>query len=228
MLEQRDGVRDELVKANSPAARGRVHAKALETYDAKKAADLFARFIKNQTWQCPTLTVLRSGAYLGDEKFRQDGRLNYVPRQIQQRWSLRFANRNESDNGKEVFQKDLEIVSAMSRAGVPILAGTDTGNPFCFPGFSLHDELALLVIAGLTPVEALRSATLNPAKFFGLDQTQGTIEEGKIADLVLLDANPLEDIRNTQRINAVVANGRLFDRKALDKMLGEARGAANR
>ena len=74
----------------------------------------------------------------------------------------------------------------------------------------------------------MRSATLNPAKFFGLEQTLGTIEQGKIADLVLLDANPLEDIRNTQRINAVVLNGRLFARKALDKMLGEAEGAANR
>jgi len=80
----------------------------------------------------------------------------------------------------------------------------------------------------LTPVEALRSATLNPAKFFGLDQTLGTIEQGKIADLVLLDANPLVDIRNTQRINAVVSNGRFFARKALDKMLAEAEGAANR
>jgi imidazolonepropionase-like amidohydrolase len=114
------------------------------------------------------------------------------------------------------------LLLAPARPGVPILAGTDTGNPFCFPGFSLHEELALLVIAGLTPVEALRSATLNPAKFFGLDQTLGTIEQGKIADLVLLDANPLLDIRNTQRINAVVSNGRLFDRKALDKLLAHA------
>ena len=115
----------------------------------------------------------------------------------------------------------------MQKVGVPILAGTDTGNPFCFPGFSLHDELALLVIAGLTPVEALRSATLNPAKFFGLERTLGTIEQGKIANVVLLDANPLEDIRNTQRINVVVSNGRPFDRKALDKMLAAAEGAAN-
>lgn len=127
---------------------------------------------------------------------------------------------------KKLFQKEFEIVGAMSKAGVRILAGTDTGNPFLFPGFSLHDELALLVIAGLTPVEALRAATLNPATFFGLDKTLGTIEQGKIADLVLLDANPLDDIRNTQRINTVVSNGRLFDRKALDRMLGEAEGRA--
>lgn len=205
------------------------YAKTLETFDEKKAADLFARFVKNQTWQCPTLTVLRSNAYLSDASFRSDGRLRYIPRQIQQRWAMRLAIRDQNnDLAKKFLQKELEIVGAMQKAGVPILAGTDTGNPFCFPGFSLHDELALLVIAGLTPSEALRSATLNPAKFFGLDKTMGTIEEGKIADLVLLDANPLLDIRNTQRINAVVANGRFFDRKALDKMLGEAQGAANR
>ena len=222
-------LRDKLVKADSPGARGRVQATALETYDEKKAAKLFARFAKNHTWQCPTLTVLRSLAYLGDESFRRDGRQRYIPRQLLQRWMLR-ANRNQGDNAgaKRCFQKQLEIVRAMRKAGVPILAGTDTGNPFCFPGFSLHDELALLVIAGLTPVEALRSATLNPATFFGLEQTLGTIEPGKIADLVLLDANPLDDIRNTQRINAVVLNGRLFDRKALDKMLDKAQGAANR
>ncbi|HSE23788.1 MAG TPA: amidohydrolase family protein [Pyrinomonadaceae bacterium] len=222
-------LRDELVKAKSPAARHRVQMTALETYDEKKAADLFARFVKNHTWQCPTLTVLRSSAYLGDQNFRRDGRLKYIPRQIQQRWSLRISNSDEGDHAgaKKILQKDLEIVGAMRKAGVPILAGTDTGNPFCFPGFSLHEELALLVIAGLTPVEALRSATLNPAEFFGLDKTLGTIAQGKIADLVLLDANPLQDIRNTQRINAVISNGRLFDRKALDKMLADAQGAAN-
>jgi Amidohydrolase family len=223
-------LRDKLVKADSPQARGRVQATALDTYDEKKAADLIARFAKNQTWQCPTLTVLRSSAYLGDENFRRDGRLKYIPRLQQQRWNFRLANRSGGDDAveKKVLQKQFEIVGAMQKAGVPILAGTDTGNPYCFPGFSLHDELALLVISGLTPVEALRSATLNPAKFFGLDQTLGTIEQGKIADLVLLDANPLLDIRNTQRINAVVSNGRLFDRKALDKLLGEAEVEANR
>ncbi len=220
-------LRDKLVKADSPEARGRVQTTALETYDDKKAADLIAHFVKNQTWQCPTLTVLRSNAYLEDEDFRRDGRLKYIPRLLQQRWNFRVAN-HDSAITKRVLQKQFELVGAMQKAGVPILAGTDTGNPFCFPGFSLHEELALLVIAGLTPLEALRSATLNPAKFFGLEQTLGTVEPGKIADLVLLDANPLVDIRNTQRINAVVSNGRLFDRKVLDQMLHEAEGAANR
>ena len=221
-------LRNKLVKADSPKERSRIQATALETYNEKKAADLFARFVKNQTWQCPTLTVLRSSAYLGNENFR-DGRLKYIPRRLQERWRQRVIHRNEGENtNKRVFDKQFAIVGAMRKAGVPILAGTDTGNPFCFPGFSLHEELALLVLAGLTPVEALQSATLSPAKFLGLDQTLGTIEEGKIADLVLLDANPLEDIRNTQRINAVISTGRFFDRKALDKMLSEAERAANR
>ena len=223
-------LRDKLVKVGSPEARGRIQATALETYDDKKAADLFGHFAKNQTWQCPTLTVLRSIALFDFEKSWQDGRLRYIPRQMQQRWSLRRDHRSEDAKvgARKVLQKEFAIVGAMQKAGVPILAGTDTGNPFCFPGFSLHEELALLVIAGLTPAEALRSATLNPAKFFGLDKTLGTIEVGKVADLVLLGANPLEDIRNTQRIKAVVANGRLFDRKALDKLLADAEGAAKR
>lgn len=220
----------EIVQGRAPAPRARARAIALETYNDRKAAELFARFVKNETWQCPTLTVLRSRAYVGDENFRRDQRLRFIPPLIKERWGMRIANRNEENfaNAKKFFQKELEIVGAMRKAGVPLLAGTDTGNPFCFPGFSLHEELALLVIAGLTPVDALRSATLNPAKFLGLDKTLGTIEQGKIADLVLLDANPLEDIRNTQKIRAVISNGRLFDRKALDKMLAQAEAAANR
>jgi imidazolonepropionase-like amidohydrolase len=117
------------------------------------------------------------------------------------------------------LEKETELVGEMHRAGVKILAGTDLGNPYVYPGFSLHDELALLVQAGLTPLEALQTATLNPAKFFGKETELGTIEKGKLADLVLLDANPLENINNTTKINAVVLNGRLLDRAALDKLL---------
>lgn len=216
-------LRNEIVQARSPGARSRADGEELlETFNDRKAKDLFARFVKNQTWQCPTLTVLRSNAYLGDQNFRKDPRLKYVPRPIRERWGQRIANRNDNDYARKVFKKEVEIVGAMQRAGVQLLAGTDTGNPFCFPGFSLHDELALMVIGGLTPSESLRAATLNPAKFLGLDKTLGTIEMGKIADLVLLDADPLVDIRNTQKINAVISNGRLLDRKALNKMLAQA------
>jgi imidazolonepropionase-like amidohydrolase len=99
------------------------------------------------------------------------------------------------------------------------MAGTDALNPFCFPGFSLHDELELLVHAGLSPMQALQAATRNPAEYLDdLDRT-GTITQGKRADLVMLDADPLVDIRNTRRINAVVAAGALLPRHRLNAML---------
>jgi adenine deaminase len=101
-------------------------------------------------------------------------------------------------------------------------------NPYCLPGFSLHDELALLVEAGLTPMEALQTATHNPARFFGKEKEMGTVQAGKRADLVLLDADPLLDIRHTTKIRAVVANGRLLDRSVLDKFLADAEKAAGR
>jgi imidazolonepropionase-like amidohydrolase len=117
----------------------------------------------------------------------------------------------------------------MVRAGVPILAGTDVLNPYCMPGFSLHDELRHLVDAGMTPLQALQAATIQPARFFAATDSLGTIARGKVADLVLLDADPLVDIANSTRIRAVITNGRYYDRARLDAVLAEAkaRNAAN-
>jgi imidazolonepropionase-like amidohydrolase len=109
-----------------------------------------------------------------------------------------------------------------------VRAGTDDGVPFSFPGFAIHDELRLMVDAGLTPLAALQTAALNPARFFGREHELGTVAIGKLADLVLLDANPLSVITNTTRINAVVANGRLFRRADLDDLLAKAEAAANK
>jgi imidazolonepropionase-like amidohydrolase len=117
------------------------------------------------------------------------------------------------------MEKSEHIVGEMQKAGVKILAGTDTAAPFVYPGFSLHEELALLVQSGLTPMEALQAATSRAAEFMGKSATQGTIERGKVADLVLLDGDPLADIHNTSRIRAVVVRGKLLDRSALDTLL---------
>jgi imidazolonepropionase-like amidohydrolase len=116
----------------------------------------------------------------------------------------------------------------MHRSGVQLLAGTDTIGIYIVPGFSLHEELALLVKAGLTPMEALQTATINPAEYLGIQDSLGTIEENKIADLVLLDANPLKNINNTQKINAVIINGKFFSRTDLDKMLAQVEMAASK
>jgi imidazolonepropionase-like amidohydrolase len=114
------------------------------------------------------------------------------------------------------------IAGMFHRVGIPYLAGTDTPMPGVYPGFSLHEELGVLVGAGLRPVEALRAATVAPAEFLGVEDVVGSIAEGHRADLVLLDADPTRDIRNTQRIQAVVFDGRLLQRSDLDALLTEA------
>jgi imidazolonepropionase-like amidohydrolase len=207
---------------------------AMDAYSPVKAEAVFAEFKKNQTWQCPTLTVLRLVTFFGDASVTNDIRLKYMPPGVKADWYS--PNDNGPTNralekaafGEKYFQKHLEIVGAMQRAGVDILAGTDTGNPYCFPGFSLHDELGLLVRAGLTPMEALQAATRNPARFMGRENELGTIEKGKLADLVLLDANPLDDIANTRKIAAVVLGGRLFPKASLDGMLTKIEALASK
>jgi hypothetical protein len=214
-------------------AFGSFHKKVLEAYDVEKASALFALFVKNSTWQCPTLTVLRSGSFLDDKNFTNDPRLKYMTKAEVESWELKnnpIVSSNTPEDWaieKKVYHKELEIVGAMRRAGVEMLAGTDVLNPFCFPGFSLHDELGLLVEAGLTPMEALQTATYNPAKFLGLTDSLGTIDTGKIADLVLLEADPLEDISNTRKITAVVIGGKYFPKASLDEMLAKIEILAN-
>ena len=122
----------------------------------------------------------------------------------------------------------LQLIRRMYRAGVKFLAGTDAANPYVFPGFSLHDELLLFTQAGLTSMEALQTATRNPAEFLGLQKSHGTIAKGKVADLVLLEADPLKDIRNTRRIAAVIVGGKLLPRESLQRMLAVTEAAAGR
>ena len=120
----------------------------------------------------------------------------------------------------------LTLVRQMHAAGVNFMAGTDSPNPSILPGFSLHEELQLLVSAGFTPMEALQAATQNPARYLNRESELGAIEVGKLADMVLLNANPLDDISNTQSIWAVVQDGRYLDRPALDSMLMAGKEAA--
>lgn len=204
----------------------------LASYSPEKADALFAVLKSNGTWQCPTLTLLHMFAYGDDPAILKDQRLQYLPAAIKASWDPTAVDGKHTEEdfayGKREFEKDLEVVGAMQKAGVGILAGTDTINPYCFPGFGLHDELGFLVQAGLSPMQALQAATLNPVLFLGRQQDMGTVEAGKIADLVLLDANPLDNIANTRKIDAVIFDGRVLDRPMLDAMLAQVRAIAAR
>ena len=147
---------------------------------------------------------------LDDPNLANDPRLKYIRSSTRERWLRMLHEPADYAARRATFAKEQQLVGAMAKAGVGILAGTDNGNPFCFPGFSLHDELALLVESGLTPLQALRSATINPLKFLQLSVND---------DFVILDANPLDDIHNTKKVNAVVTRGRLLERKDLDAIL---------
>jgi imidazolonepropionase-like amidohydrolase len=195
------------------------------TYDSAKAVALFERFRRNQTWQVPTLLVLhQAGRLAPGARPMDDSLLTYMSKAVREFWQSFPPELAARMAALYLFHADL--VGLINRAGVPMLAGTDCPNPYVYPGFSLHDELGLLVQAGLTPAEALRAATINAARFLGVTDSLGNVAMGKVADLVLLDANPLDDIANTKRIRAVIQGGRLLDRRALDRLLGQAKTLA--
>ena len=134
--------------------------------------------------------------------------------------TLTLWQRMERDKeaSHEEYEFHARLVKLMYGAGTGVLAGTDTGDPGVEPGIALHDELRAMVAAGLSPLEALTTATLNPARFFEIEATHGTVAKGRTADLVLLEADPLADIGNTRRIAAVIRAGKLLDRKCLDSL----------
>jgi imidazolonepropionase-like amidohydrolase len=223
-----DELRSEMLKGgvNLPGddrLRLEMH-EAAASYDDRKAAPIFAHLAKNKTWQVPTLVVRLPYVQSFDTRITTDPRLKYIPPSAQQRWAEEARSPTDGATIAKSFEKQSQIVGAMERAGVPILAGTDAAwyQPYTYAGFSLHDELGLLVRAGLTPAQALQSATIDPARFLGRDKDLGSIEKGKFADLVLMDADPLSDISNTQKINTVIVNGRVLDRKALNSLLADA------
>jgi imidazolonepropionase-like amidohydrolase len=165
----------------------------LATFDEQKAQKLFRLYASNDIAQTPTLVVLKTLWDTNRERNQLDDQ--------------------DMEAGKLVFAKDLEVVGAMKKSGVTILAGTD--GPYAQGGDALHSELKLLTDAGLTPLEALQAASRDAAKAVGVADEVGTIEVGKTADLVLLSANPLEDIANAAKIDAVVLHGRFFSRQEL-------------
>ncbi|MCP2165262.1 amidohydrolase family protein [Goodfellowiella coeruleoviolacea] len=210
----------------------RVEWAAAHSYSPFTADRVFRQLVANGVAYTPTLTMHRmlDLPHLGS---LADDRLKYLPASLPGIWEwvhdelyTRGRTAEEAAQRAVLFQRRLAITKAMDEAGVRLLAGTDNPTIFGFHGFDLHTELALCVAAGLTPMRALQTATLEPARFLGTQHVQGTVEPGKYADLVVLDADPLADIGNTTRIHAVVVAGQLIDSARRQRMLADIQAAA--
>ena len=185
---------------------------AIGNLDEERCNKIIRHLAANNVFQTPTLTIntLDSKRFYADKEWRDT--YQFLPKTLQKNWyigSIDMAKEEVSENDKIFEDWSMKIVGLFNRYGVKIIAGTDTPIGFLTPGYSLHKELELLVEAGLTPLQALRSATITPAEFFNLENKMGTIEPGKYADLVILDNNPLDSIKNTQNIHMVIAKGEI-------------------
>jgi imidazolonepropionase-like amidohydrolase len=211
-------------------------ASQLKKMDKKAREDLYARFIRNGTSFVPTLLLMDIGPKLNpladaDARLKyalDDSRGRYISDQLAYGWRG-FLKVVPKFPGPELYFAAVLSLREINQAGVRIMAGTDLGVPLVYPGFSLHTELEQLVRrVAMTPMQAIQAATLRPAEFFGMQQKLGTIERGKVADLVLLEANPLDDIKNTQKVDSVVVGGRLLTKAHLQKDLAEVEAEASK
>jgi len=224
-IEHLLGIPAECTPADSVALAPRYTVQgALGRCSSEDLAPLYEKFVRNGTYVTPTFTAQVEVAVWPTRAVPGDSLAHYLPKAVRDYVAQIFPMPdsippNADSVGRAMLEKRLRQVSAMQRAGVHILTGTDAPLRNSPPGFGLHEELALLVSGGMAPFEALRSATLEPARYFGMLDSLGTIAPGKLADLLLLDANPLQDIRNTRRISAVVANGRLYAGAARQRLL---------
>jgi len=205
------------------------------SYATGDCSIFFRTLVKNGTWIVPTYNYWRSIAdyyYYGPQRVQESARLRYIPMSLKEEWFRKYKSDIEktteemAQKSRQKFLTRLSLVKRLHDGGVGILAGTDSDMPYTFPGFDLHDELAMFVEGGLTPLAALQTATINPAKYLNMLPSSGTVEKGKLADLVLLEANPLEDISNTRRISGVVVDGRYLSHAMLKKMLADVETTA--
>ncbi len=215
--------------AGAAAARDEANA----SFSQEKAEALWQTLVRNKTWVVPTLVAIHTIARERELARSAPAGLAYLPPALRKSWSPNEIEKQVSPKVAQwyqaQFENDMKLARAMHAAGVQMMAGSDSLDPFNFPGPGLHEELKLLTEAGFTPLLALRAATSKPAEFFDATGAGGwgTVQSERIADLVLLDADPLVDIGNTRKIAAVILGGKFLARDDLDQMLNRARAAAD-
>lgn len=210
-----------LIQSREPKNMYDLVLELVKTYDEAKCQEVFKKFLENNTYYTPTLVATEMDNIFKKDDWRDDPRLKYLPKKEHEFWIEDEIVTREILGIQDplIREKRFDLVGDMNKAGVKILAGSDCGVFGVHYGFGLHDELELLVEAGLTELEALQTATLNPAEYSDKLDVYGNISEGLVADLLILDKNPLVNIRNTKQIYAVLSNGKYYDRYSLDKIL---------
>jgi hypothetical protein len=216
---------DKALRSKDWSAYAAAEHKVIASFDATRAYDLFVELARDGTYDVPALVWSQAAGDPVSASLNNSTRLKYVPRMVRERWSATLQQQTSTQLGtvlKERADADVRVMDPIRRSGLPILSGSGAPGPYVLPGFALHDELELLVRSGYTPLQALQSATFTPALFMAKLDHYGVVEPGHDADLVLLEANPLEDIHNLSRISAVVLAGRYLSRDDLDTMLSHA------
>lgn len=219
--EELRGAIAKAMQSGSIRQLAKVEDAAIDSLNEEKARKLWATFRQNKTWIVPTLVSVFVSSHLG-ELSASNPEAAYLPKSVRDEWTPEklkaYLQPDKLAWWKRQLSDQTEMVRRMHEAGVSILAGTDSLDPHNIPGFALAKELELLVHAGFTPIEALQSATIRPAEFFGRSDA-GSIAVGNAADLILLDANPAADITNIKKLHAVFVQGRYLSRSDLDHML---------
>ena len=212
---------------------GKFYQRIFDTYSDAKCQSLAQAFVRNETWQVPTLIRLRTQNFGSDALYRNDPNLIYVSRATRALWEQLaveyVANLSASTSAtlKQYYGLEQKVTKMLKQSGVKMMAGSDTSTSavWVIPGFSLHQEFRELAASGLSPLEILQMTTLNPAEFLSRQSTMGTVDVGKNADLVVLDANPMLDVANLSKIAAVVMKGKYFSKAALDKQKSDVADA---
>ena len=226
-----EGMGAKIVIANPVLFRMNIDPKAAEktgklvsSFQPDKAVKLAVACARNHTWQCPTL-IRNETMQFGDEpRFTQSPDLRYVPTAVRQLWTevaRQYAEKltpAAKDTMLRLSDLSLRLVKTFDDNGVEMLAGSDYGGGWVIPGISLHQEFDLLAAAGLSPLRVLQMTTINGARFLKREATMGTVAAGKDANLVLLDANPIDSVQNLHRIHAVVRDGRYYSADDLTRL----------